>query len=108
MVINLNWSCNESPDHMDNCDPSHVYFTCTSSSDYTNAKLSIFSLKDILAGKDDLRTNMPIPVLVDEFSHLCPIKALAWNPIKRGLLATGGSTNQDSVIRIYDMNNLSK
>jgi len=55
-----------------------------------------------------LRGKVIKPKLLDKVSHSSPIKALAWNPIKNGMIVTGGSTLADSIIRLYDVNNLSE
>jgi WD40 repeat protein len=77
-------------------DPSRIFFSSSSS----EGKISVWSLKDLLSGKSRL-------TFQDSVSHLSPVKAMSWNPLHTGVFATGGSSPQDSVIRLYDINNLS-
>ena len=89
---------------MDSDDASNIYFGCTSSSDFNNGCVGIWSLKDILESRDLFNDDdPPMPVLMDKISHLSPTKALAWNPLNPNLLITGGSTDEDSVLRLYDL-----
>jgi hypothetical protein len=87
---------------MDICDTSKIYVSTAGASTITSGELSIFSLKDILTGKEMK------PILRDDLSHASPIKAFSWNPIKNGMFATGGSCLNDSIIRLYDINQLSQ
>lgn len=90
---------------MNGCDLSQLYLACASTPDLQHGHLGIWSLQELLRGK--AYQNLYQPTIFDEFSHSSPIKALSWNPLVPGMLATGGSTILDSVIRLYDINNLS-
>jgi len=83
---------------MDICDLTQIYLSTAGASSITSGELAIWSLKDLLCGKEMK------PIFQDELSHSSPIKALAWNPIKNGMFATGGSCLNDSIIRLYDIN----
>ena len=82
-------------------DPAQIYLASASASSEIRGHLQIFSMQELLRSKAQ-------PLFVDNVSHLSPIKALRWNPIKNGMFVTGGSTLHDSVIRLYDINHLCK
>ena len=52
ILINMSWSCNQSPSQMESEDTKNIYFGCTSSSDFGNGTLGVWSLNDILESKD--------------------------------------------------------
>ena len=88
-------------------DPSQIYLASASSKNMYNGTLSVYSLKDINATKPEFGEAVaPRLTFMDAKSHFSPIKGLAWNPFHKGVLATGGSTMNDSVMRLYDINNL--
>ena len=66
-------------------------------------ELSVWALKDILvSGK------LPLPIFADSVSHFSEIESIAWNPTQTSMLATGGSSEEDQVIRLFDMARLSE
>lgn len=84
-------------------DPAELYLAAASAPSISNGELSVWSVQELLRSGDK-----PCPVLIDKKSNCSPIKAIGWNPIVNGLFVTGGSTRNDSVIRLYDVNNLSE
>lgn len=86
------------------CDPGSIHLASTSAPSIDQGQLAVWRMAEILNSRD---SQSPTPCLFDGVSHSAPIKALAWDPLASGLLVTGGSTRNDSVIRLYDVNSLS-
>lgn len=92
-VRRLLWNCNQS---LNNSTPD-VYLASTGFNGQMG-ELSVWALKDIL-----ITGKIPKPIFADSVSHFSEIESLAWNPTVTSILATGGSSEDDSVIRLFDI-----
>ena len=97
-VHRLLWNCNQSLTGA----ASDVYLASTGFNG-DNGELSVWEIRDIL-----VHGKVPQPYFTDSVSHFSQIQSLAWNPIHTSILTTGGSSENDSVIRMFDMQKLSK
>lgn len=96
-ITKLSWSCQS-----EFSDLREMHLASAIAPSVVQGKLAIWNTNDILRGKKIK------PLFLDEVSHQSPIKAFCWNQLKPGMFATGGSTTEDSVIRLYDINSLSE
>ena len=102
IVTNLQWSCNNSPEQMEISDPNKIYLSATSSKTINDGMVEIWTLKG-LAERTGLSQTIP-KFFEDSLTHISPIKAFCWNPLANGMFVTGGSTEVDSIIRLFDLN----
>jgi len=96
-ITKLSWSC----DSAEFTDLRDMHLASCFAPSVFQGNLAIWNINDILKGKQIK------PIFLDEVSHQSPIKAFCWNQISPGMFATGGSTSDDSIIRLYDINSLS-
>ena len=113
VITRLLWNCNNSNSNtlLDVTDERLLNLASTGYNG-ERGELGVWNLKDIIRGTylpgDRLGSGQTLrTVFFDNKSHLGSIKALAWNPHQQNLIATGGLTRHDPVIRLFDISNLS-
>lgn len=114
VITRLLWNCNNSSSNtlLDVTDERLINLASTAYNG-ERGEFGVWNLRDIIRGSclpSDRLDNSPClrPVFFDNLSHLGSIKAVAWNPHQQQLIATGGLTRHDPVIRLFDISKLSE
>lgn len=113
VVTRVLWNCNNScADALGSESDEKLINLASTGYNGERGELAVWNLRDIITGcflGSQTRNQERVlrPVFFDNLSHLAAIKAVAWNPHQKSLIATGGLTSNDPVIRLFDINNLS-